>query len=115
MLSGSAKEPRLQPSDVSRVRECPSTKLTRAKLIDPKLRAAGWDETCIRREFCYTQGRLYLVGDEHRRKMPKKVDYVLKEPNGLKVALVEGTKPVTYVADLELHTLSFAPAVGLSD
>jgi len=55
---------------------------TRAKLIDPKLRAAGWDETRIRREFYYTPGRVYLVGDEHRRTMPNK-------PNGLRLTLVE--------------------------
>jgi type I restriction enzyme R subunit len=46
---------------------------TRATLIDPKLRAAGWANTSITDEHYYargqqyTQGRVILVGDRLRR------------------------------------------------
>src|SRR3989442_14609811 len=42
---------------------------TRAKLIDPKLKAAGWGESQIEREHyfqkgrAFTAGRIYLVGE----------------------------------------------------
>jgi type I restriction enzyme R subunit len=68
---------------------------TRAKLIDPLLHAAGWSEDRIRREHYLerdrqiTRGRIYLVGDEPRRKEPKKVDYLLRYSDALPVAVVE--------------------------
>lgn len=68
---------------------------TRAKLIDPKLREAGWGEDRIAREHYVqkdrqsTAGRIYLVGDEARRKLPKKVDYVLRYSDVLPVAVIE--------------------------
>jgi type I site-specific restriction endonuclease len=46
---------------------------TRAKLIDPKLKASGWGESEIEREHFFrkgqpfTNGRIYLVGREARR------------------------------------------------
>jgi type I restriction enzyme R subunit len=86
---------------------------TRAKLIDPKLRAAGWDESRIRREFYYTKGRVYLVGDEHRRKMPKKVDYLLQEPSGLKLALVEAKDESHSPGDGLQQAMAYAEALGV--
>ena len=49
---------------------------TRAKLIDPKVRFAGWGEGQIEREHYFvkerdvTDGRIYLVGEESRRREP---------------------------------------------
>jgi hypothetical protein len=46
---------------------------TRAQLIDPKLKAAGWTDSRItrehvyRRDHRYTAGRTCLAGDEARR------------------------------------------------
>lgn len=68
---------------------------TRAKLIDPKLRAAGWGEDHIEREHFFqrnrqfTLGRIYLVGDEARRREPKKVDYLLRFSDILPIAVIE--------------------------
>src|SRR3989442_10118137 len=86
---------------------------TRAKLIDPKLRAAGWDESRIRREFYYTHGRVYLVGDEHRRKTPKKVDYLLQESNGFKLALVEAKDESHTPGDGLQQAMAYAQALGV--
>jgi type I restriction enzyme R subunit len=67
---------------------------TRAKLIDPALKAAGWDEDLISREHYYnknkkiTAGRIYLTGEKSNRREPKKVDYILRF-HGEMVTLVE--------------------------
>ncbi len=67
---------------------------TRAKLIDPKLKLAGWGESQIVREHFFrkgvdlTPGRIYLVGREARRNQPKKVDYLLRY-KGLPIAVLE--------------------------
>lgn len=61
---------------------------TRAKLIDPKLHEAGWDEQYILREYYFTDGRK-LPGN--KRGKPLKADYLLK-CNNVKLAIVEAKK-----------------------
>jgi type I restriction enzyme R subunit len=67
---------------------------TRAKLIDPELKAAGWGESLIEREHYFmkdrqiTDGRIYLTGERARRRKPKKVDYLLRYHSEI-VAVVE--------------------------
>jgi len=68
---------------------------TRATLIDPKLKAAGWTNAQITREHYYqrdqqyTQGRIILVGDRVRRGEARKVDYLLRVTDALPIAVVE--------------------------
>jgi len=68
---------------------------TRATLIDPKLKAAGWSDTLIKREHYYqrdqqyTQGRIILVGDRVRRGGARKVDYLLRLSEAFPIAVVE--------------------------
>ena len=68
---------------------------TRATLIDPKLKAAGWADTQITREHYYqrdqqyTQGRVILVGDRVRRGEARKVDYLLRLSDSFPMAVVE--------------------------
>lgn len=68
---------------------------TRATLIDPKLKAAGWADTQITREHYYqrdhqyTQGRVILVGDRVRRGEARKVDYLLRISDAFPIAVVE--------------------------
>lgn len=68
---------------------------TRATLVDPKLKAAGWEDTQIKREHYYqrdhqyTQGRVILVGDRVRRGEARKVDYLLRVSDSFPVAVVE--------------------------
>jgi type I restriction enzyme R subunit len=55
---------------------------TRAKLIDPKLKASGWTDRQVTREYYYqrdhqyTPGRIVLISDRARRGSPRKVDYL---------------------------------------
>jgi len=62
---------------------------TRAKLIDPKLHSAGWDEERIKREHFFTKGQIYLVGGKAQRKQPLKADYLLRYTDALPLAVVE--------------------------
>lgn len=68
---------------------------TRATLIDPKLRQAGWEDNQIKREhyyqrnYQYTQGRVILVGDSHKRGEARKVDYLLRLSDAFPIAVVE--------------------------
>ncbi|OGY54558.1 MAG: hypothetical protein A2912_00965 [Candidatus Buchananbacteria bacterium RIFCSPLOWO2_01_FULL_40_23b] len=62
---------------------------TRAKIIDPKLHATGWQEDFITREYYFTEGKIYLVGDEAKRKESKKADYLLLWNEALPLAVVE--------------------------
>lgn len=70
---------------------------TRAKLIDPAVKAAGWTEDGIRREVKVTDGRLYLVGDESHRRKPLWADYVLS-CDGVPVAVLEAKDEDHHVA-----------------
>jgi type I restriction enzyme, R subunit len=68
---------------------------TRASLVDPKLKAAGWTDAQITREHYYqrdqqyTRGRIILVGDRVRRGEARKVDYLLRVTDALPIAVVE--------------------------
>jgi len=66
---------------------------TRAKLIDPKLHATGWDEDKIKREYVISVGR--VLNSDGSRTKPKRADYVLFYPNsqGHIIAIVEAKKP----------------------
>jgi len=67
---------------------------TRARLIDPRLKASGWGAEQISREHYYrrdvefTPGRIVLRGTRARRKPGRKVDYLLRY-SGFPVAVVE--------------------------
>ncbi|ACK66977.1 EcoEI R domain protein [Rippkaea orientalis PCC 8801] len=67
---------------------------TRAKLIDPQLKLSGWGENQIEREHYFakrqqiTAGRIYLVGDQSRRRQPCRVDYLLRY-QGQAIAVLE--------------------------
>lgn len=68
---------------------------TRATLIDPRLKASGWADTQITREYYYQRdhqyapGRIILVGDRVRRGEPRKVDYLLRITESFPIAVVE--------------------------
>lgn len=49
---------------------------TRAKLIDPALRAQGWTEELIRRE--ETAGAIEIIGGKARRRSRGQIDYTLR-------------------------------------
>ena len=68
---------------------------TRARLVEPKLKAAGWTDRQVTREFYYqrdvryTPGKIILAGDKVRRGRGRKVDYLLRLTDGFPIAVVE--------------------------
>lgn len=68
---------------------------TRARLVEPKLKASGWTDHAVSREFYYTPnyeyapGKIILVGDKTQRGRPKRVDYLLRYTDGFPIAVVE--------------------------
>lgn len=60
---------------------------TRAKYIDPKLQECGWSESCLVREYYFTNGRKF-VGSRWKQKF---ADYLLKF-NGVNLAIIEAKK-----------------------
>jgi len=62
---------------------------TRAKLVDPQLHRTGWQEEKISRERYITDGRVYLVGEQTKRKERKKPDYILLYKPSFPIAVVE--------------------------
>lgn len=68
---------------------------TRAKLIEPKLKASGWTDQQVTREFYYnrdyqyTRGRIILVGDRVRRGAARKADYLLRISESFPIAVIE--------------------------
>ena len=80
---------------------------TRAKLIDPLLKLAGWGESQIEREHYFvkgrtiTNGRIYLVGETSRRRQPQRTDYLLRY-HGQMIAVIEA-KDETHSVDTGLE------------
>ena len=68
---------------------------TRARLVDPELKAAGWTDRQVTREFYYqrdvryTPGKIILVGDQVRHGKGRKVDYLLRLTDGFPIAVVK--------------------------
>ncbi len=93
---------------------------TRARLVEPKLKAAGWTDNHLGREFYYnrdyqyTPGKIILVGDNVRRGKPKRVDYLLRYSDGFPIAVVE-VEPEDSPPDAGLEQAkSYAKDLGLA-
>jgi type I restriction enzyme R subunit len=93
---------------------------TRAQLIDPKLKAAGWGDSLItrehfyRRDHRYTAGRITLVGDEARRREPRRVDYLLRYTDAFPIAVIEAKdESHTHDAGLE-QAKRYAREIGVA-
>ncbi|GIX08276.1 MAG: hypothetical protein KatS3mg115_2679 [Candidatus Poribacteria bacterium] len=93
---------------------------TRATLVDPKLKAAGWTDRQITREHYYqrdhqyTQGRVILVGSRVRRGESRKVDYLLRLSDAFPIGVVEA-KAESEPADAGLEQAkSYARDLGVA-
>jgi len=71
---------------------------TKAKLIDPKLKKAGWSEDRIRRNVYLTPGK--IANEEGRRERGKFADYVLYCSPGLPIAVVEAKEEAKSAIDV---------------
>lgn len=72
----------------------------RAKYIDPSLKSAGWKEReQIRREVCFTDGKVIVRKGKTRRGERKKADYILSYRSNLQLAIVEAKKNTKSLGD----------------
>lgn len=93
---------------------------TRAQLVEPKLKAAGWTDQAISREFYYSTnhqyvpGKIILKGDTVQRGKSKRVDYLLRYTDGFPIAVVEA-EPESSPAEAGLEQAkSYARDLGLA-
>jgi len=93
---------------------------TRAQLVEPKLKAAGWTDRQVTREFyyqrdvSYTPGKIILEGDRIRRGKGRKVDYLLRLTDGFPIAVVEA-EPEDKAPDAGLEQAkAYARDLGLA-
>lgn len=93
---------------------------TRATLIDPKLKAAGWSDTQITREHFYQRdlqyapGRIILAGNRVRRGEGRKVDYLLRITESFPIAVVEAKAEVESAESGLEQAKSYARDLGLA-
>lgn len=86
---------------------------TRAKLIDPRLHESGWNEDLITREYYFTEGKIFLVGDESKRKTPKKADYIVGHSEALPLAVVEAKEEEKNPSSGMQQAKDYAERLGL--
>ncbi len=86
---------------------------TRAELIDPKLKTAGWGfgDAKISREFPICPGRIEIGG---KRKYPKKADYLLSY-RGIKLAIIEAKPDEDEVSEGVGQAKDYASKLNLED
>ncbi|WP_318616761.1 EcoAI/FtnUII family type I restriction enzme subunit R [Sporosarcina sp. YIM B06819] len=65
---------------------------TRSKLIDPKMKDAGWNESQIQREYKVTDGRITFDGKKGVRGAPGFADYLLRYKSSIRLAVVEAKR-----------------------
>lgn len=61
----------------------------RAQFIDPAIRASGWKNMQVRREYAITKGRIIARGGTYKRDTAKFADYVLFYKPHIPLAIIE--------------------------
>jgi len=87
---------------------------TRVKIIDPQLKASGWKEEDIKREFYFQKGKIIIEGNEAKRGEKKFVDYVLFFKNAFPIAIIEAKRYFKHHADGVSDAKEKAKILGLN-
>lgn len=85
------------------------------KLVVPKLQVAGWDNDphSIAEQRTITDGRIIPVGKGFRRKLPKRVDYLLRYTRDFPLAVVEAKASYKSAGDGLQQAKQYAEMLGL--
>lgn len=86
---------------------------TRSKLIDPKLKAAGWKENQIEREYKISAGRIMFDGRTGKRSNPQAADYLLRYRSAVPIAIVEAKKESFSHLEGYTQAVDYAAKLGL--
>jgi len=87
---------------------------TRVKIIDPQLKASGWKEENIKREFYFQKGKIIIEGNEARREEKKFADYVLFFKNAFPIAIIEAKRYYKHHAEGISDAKEKAKILGLN-
>ncbi len=85
----------------------------RAKYIDPAIIHAGWSEKMIRRQYFFTDGRIYVKGNLTGRGKRKFADYVLYYKNNIPLALIEAKDNDHTIGDGMQQALDYANTLDI--
>lgn len=68
---------------------------TSRTLIEPKLRASGWEDDphSYTEQYAITAGRIVVMGSQAQRRRPKFADYLLRHTRDFAIAVVEAKTP----------------------
>lgn len=83
------------------------------KYIEPKLRAAGWDDDAIQEQYVLTPGRIVPIGGQHTRKTGLRSDYVLFIRRNIQIAVVEAKGEYVNAADGMGQAMRYAEMLGV--
>lgn len=82
------------------------------RFITPSLENAGWKKSDMRMEYCFTDGRIMVVGNNPTRGKTKKADYVLQFDN-IDLAIVEAKDDTHRVNAGLLQAIDYAEALNI--
>jgi type I restriction enzyme R subunit len=85
----------------------------RAKHIDPALQKSGWEESQIRREVAFTDGRIIIRGKTVSRGERKRADYILYYKTNIPIALIEAKDNKHTPGDGMQQALGYAESLDI--
>ncbi len=83
------------------------------KYVLPKLYAAGWNDDQISEQKSFTDGRIVPVGENARRRHPKRADYLLRYARDFMIAVVEAKAAYKLPGDGLQQAKEYAEVLGL--
>lgn len=85
------------------------------KLITPKLREAGWENSphLLAEQHYFTDGRIVIVGRTAKRRQGKRADYILRYSRDLPLAVVEAKAEGVNVGEGMQQAKDYAQILGL--
>jgi type I restriction enzyme R subunit len=84
------------------------------KYILPALLRSGWDITKqVREQVYFTDGRIYVQGNQTRRGKAKKADYILYYKPNIPIAVIEAKKNIYPVGAGMQQALNYAEILDL--
>ncbi len=86
------------------------------KFVEPKLRAAGWEDSpnLFQEQVTFTDGRIIVAGQKARRRPGKRADYILRYTPDIAIAVVEAKPEANAPAEGLQQAKDYAEILGLN-
>jgi type I restriction enzyme, R subunit len=84
-------------------------------LVEPKLKAAGWEDTphLYQEQVTFTDGRIIVAGQKARRRPGKRADYILRYTHDIAIGVIEAKPESSHVAEGLQQAKDYAEILGL--